>query len=187
VIDKINAADTANGTQPAQVVAALAATGNGITLTDSAGGPGTLSVAALNASEAASDLGIAGTATGTTLTGADVNPVAAQGIFANLAALRDSLKNNDQPGITAAAEGLTADADRVTRARGQTGAQVQELESRQSRLDDQNVATKSLLSQLQDTDFPDAITRFQALQTSLQATLQASGKALGLSLLDFLV
>jgi flagellar hook-associated protein 3 FlgL len=70
--------------------------------------------------------------------------------------------------------------------RGATGAQVQEMESRQTSLDGQNLATKALLSSLQDTDFTDAITRFQTLQTSLQATLQSSAKILNLSLMDFL-
>src|SRR4051812_9425191 len=188
VIDRINQADTANGTQPAKVVAAVATTGNGITLTDSAGGAGALAVTSLNYSGAAADLGLAtpGSATNTTIQGADANPVAAQGIFANLAKLRDSLKSNDQGGITAAAAGLSTDTDRVVLVRGQTGARVQELESRKNRLDDENLATKDLLSSLQDTDFPEAISRFETLQTSLQATLQAAGRTLNLSLLDFL-
>ena len=53
VIDKINAADTVGGTLPAKVTASLAATGNGIVLTDTAGGAGTGSVAAQNFSGAA--------------------------------------------------------------------------------------------------------------------------------------
>ena len=76
--------------------------------------------------------------------------------------------------------------ERVTRIRGEAGARVQELDSRQNRLEDQNLATKSLLSSLEDADFTDAITRFQTLQTALQASLQSAGKILNLSLLDFL-
>jgi flagellar hook-associated protein 3 FlgL len=120
------------------------------------------------------------------ITGTDVDPVTPQGIFANVARLRDALQSNDQAGITAAAEGLKEDYDRVVRMRGETGARVQEVESRQNRLEDQNIATKALLSSLQDTDFTDAITRFQTLQTALQATLQSSSKILNLSLMDFL-
>jgi flagellar hook-associated protein 3 FlgL len=96
------------------------------------------------------------------------------------------LKGNDTGGITKAAEGLSADTGRVVLVRGETGARVQELESRKNRLDDQNLATNALLSSLQDTDFPEAISRFETLQTSLQATLQATGRTLNLSLLDFL-
>src|SRR5262249_50753383 len=120
------------------------------------------------------------------ITGTDVDPVQAQGLFANIIKLRDSLKTSDQAGITAAASGLQSDLDRVTRIRGEAGARVQELESRQNRLDDQNIATKSLLSSQEDTDFTDAITRFQTLQTALQASLQSSSRILNLSLMDFL-
>ena len=185
VIDRINAADLAGG-PPARVVASLAAGGNGIVLADSAGGGGTIAVTALNFSEAAKDLGLDAPAAGNVIAGRDVNPVAAQGVFANLAALRDALAGNDQPGITAAAEGLQADQDRVIRVRGETGARVQEFEARQDRLDDQNLATQSLLSELQDTDFTSAIARFEALQTSLQAAMQAGAKSLNLSLMDFI-
>ena len=51
------------------------------------------------------------------------------------------------------------------------------MDSRQSRIEDQNVATQSLLSSLADTDFTKAITEFQTLQTALQATMQTSADA----------
>jgi flagellar hook-associated protein 3 FlgL len=188
VIDRFNAADTQSGTQPARVVASLAPVGNGIMLTDSAGGAGAVALTPLNFSDAVKDLGLspAPTAGGTTIVGTDVNPVAPQGIFGHLAKLRDALEANDTAGITATAEGLQADHDRVVRIRGVTGARVQELESRHERLEDQNVATQALLSELADTDFTKAITRFQTLQTALQGTLQTAGRAMNLSLLDFL-
>jgi flagellar hook-associated protein 3 FlgL len=183
VIDRINAAATSAG---AGVTASFATSGNGIQLTDSAGGGGTLALTAQNFSNAAADLGIAKPAVAGSITGDDVNPVQTSGVFANIIKLRDSLKNNDQAGITAASEGLSSDLDRVTRIRGETGARVQEIDSRQQRLEDQNLATTSLLSSLQDTDFTQAVAKFQTLQTALQANLQTSGKLLNLSLLDFL-
>jgi len=63
---------------------------------------------------------------------------------------------------------------------------VQELEARQQRLEDQNLATTALLSSIEDVDFVEAITRFQTLQTALQASLQTSAQVLNTSLLDFL-
>ena len=89
-------------------------------------------------------------------------------------------------GQTIAGVGIQADHDRVVLARGEAGAQVKGLEARQTQLDSENIATKSLLSNLQDTDFTTAVTRFQALQTSLQANYQLTAKVLHLSLLDFL-
>jgi flagellar hook-associated protein 2 len=63
VLDAINTA--AGG----KVVAAVSANGSGIQLTDATGGGGVLTVAALNSSTAAADLGIAGSGAGNTLTG----------------------------------------------------------------------------------------------------------------------
>jgi flagellin-like hook-associated protein FlgL len=181
--DVIDAINTAAG----YAMAGFATTGNGIQLTDnSATGSAPFAVVAQNFSRAAEDLGLLAPASGATITGTDVNPVAASGVFANLGQLRDALQSNDQAAITAAAAGLKDDFDRITRVRGQTGARVQELESRQNRLDDENVATQSLLSNLSDTDFTEAITRFQTLQTALQATLQSASQIMNQSLLDFL-
>jgi flagellar hook-associated protein 3 FlgL len=125
-------------------------------------------------------------AVSTTITGRDVNAVMPTGIFSHVAALRDALHANDAQRITAAAEGLKEDYDRVVRIRGEAGARVQELEARQERLAEQNIATRSLLSEVEDTDFTEAITRFQTLQTALQASLQTSAHILNTSLLDFL-
>ncbi len=181
VIDAINAADGGGG-----VVASFASTGNGIVLTDSTGGGGTLSVGRANFSMAADDLGLRGSTTGVELVGADVNAVQTLGIFGNLAKLRDALTHNDQQGITEAAEGLERDHSRVVRIRGQVGSQVQDIEMRRDRIEEQRVAAQSLLSALEDTDYTEAITRFQTLQTALQANLQTTGSLLNLSLLDFL-
>jgi flagellin-like hook-associated protein FlgL len=185
VQDVVDAINTASG--GAGVTASLATTGNGIVLTDTAGGPGAPAVTPLNFSNAAADLGLtAAPAAGNVITGADANTVASSGLFANLSKLRDALTANDSAGITAAAEGLSADYARSTRVRGETGARVQGLESRQNRLEDQDVATKSLLSTLSETDMTEAISRFQTLQTALQASMQTTAQVLHLSLLDFL-
>lgn len=186
VQDVIDAINTAAGAAGAGVAVSFAATGNGIVLTDTAGGVGTLSLNAINFSLAGQDLGLTGAAAAGVITGEDVNAVEPDGIFSHIARLRDALRNNDQDGITAAAEDLKEDFDRVVRIRGETGARVQEIEARQERLADQNVATRALLSSLEDVDFTDAIARFETLQTALQASLQTSGRILNLSLLDFL-
>jgi flagellar hook-associated protein 3 FlgL len=120
------------------------------------------------------------------INGKDVNPITADGIFGDVAKLRDALKGNDPAGITAAAQSLKADYDRVVNIRGSNGARLQEISSRQTQLTDQNTATQSLLSNVQDADMTQTISQFQLLQTSLQASLTAASKALHLSLLDFL-
>jgi len=181
VIDAINAADAGGG-----VTASFSATDNGIVLTDSTGGAGALGVAAVNFSPAAADLGLDVVASGATLQGRDVNAVEANGLLAHLSKLRDALLTSDQRRITTASEGLESDLSRLTQVRGQVGARIQDMESRLNRLQEQDLATRTLLSSLEDTDYADAITRFQTLQTALQANLQTTGRLLNLSLLDFL-
>lgn len=181
VIDKITLADGGGG-----VTASFNSTANGIRLDDTTGGAGTLKIEALNQSLAMRDLGLDVAAAGNTLVGRDVGVVANYGLLGNLMRLRDAMVKSDQTAMTEAAEALQGDLTRVTRVAGQVGAQVKDLESRQEELDDQNVATQALLSQLEDVDFNEAVTRFQTLQTALQASLQTAGRMLNLSLLDFL-
>lgn len=181
VINQINTAAAG------KVTASFAGTGNGLVLTDNTVGVTPLSITPLNFSKAAADLGLmAAPASGNTITGADANQIVTPGIFSDLQKLRDALRGNSTSGITTAAEGLTVDAANVIQLRGTTGARVQELESRSERIDDENVATKALLSQLQDADMTETITQFQTLQNSLQATLQTTAQTLNLSLLDYL-
>jgi flagellar hook-associated protein 3 FlgL len=181
VIDAINTADAGGG-----VTASFATTGNGIVLNDSTGGAGNLSVTSIDFSTAAKDLGLEQSVAGTTINGTDSNGIEVPGLFGNLQKLRNALESSDQAAITAAAEGLKQDYDRIVRVRGETGARVQELESRGNRLEDENLATTKLLSDLRDTDFTDAISRFQTLQTALQASMQTTAQMLNLSLLDYL-
>lgn len=183
VVDVIGLSAAAAGVN---VTASFASAGNGIVLTDNTGGAGTFTVTQLNFSQAAQDLGLDQPAAGNVIQGRDVNPVSPEGVFANLMKLRDSLRSSDQAGMTGAAEGLAADHARVVRVRGEAGARVQEMEAREQRLQDQNVATEALLSSLAEVDFTEAVTRFQTLQTTLQATLQTSARVLDLTLLDFL-
>jgi len=181
VIDAINTADAGGG-----VTASFATQGNGIVLTDTTTGPGQLSVTSINFSTAAKDLGLDQAASGGTLTAKDTNQIEVPGVFGNLQKLRQALEASDQQGITAAAEGLKEDYDRIVRVRGETGARVQELESRQTSLSGENLSTTNLLSSLKDTDFTEAISRFQTLQTALQASMQTTARVLNLSLMDFL-
>jgi len=184
VQDVINDINTASG--GVGLTASFATTGNGIVLTDSAGGSGTPTVTQLNSSTAAADLGLTTPATGKVITGTDVNAVQSQGLFTDLANLQTALNNNDQDGITAAAQALANDQQRVITTRGQAGAQVQELDSIQTSLQSQTTATQALMAQVQDTDMPSTITKYNTLQTALQASLDVAARGLSLNLMDFL-
>jgi flagellin-like hook-associated protein FlgL len=182
-IDLINAAATAAGVS---VSAGLAVNGNGIELTDATGGAGDLAVLAMNASSAAEDLGIYQTVSSSTLTGDDVNGIQPGGVFAHLAQLRDALIAGDNQAITRAAGRVKDDYDSIVSLRAGIGGTTRDLENREDRTEDQSVANQALLSNLKDADLTEAITRFQALQTALQANYTAGAQMLSMSLLDFL-
>ncbi len=180
VLTAINTSLGASGT------ASFATDGNGIVITDATGGPGSITIESLNFSKAAEGLGLKGTTTAASFQGTDVHPIENSGLFANLAKLQRALENSDTSAITASAEGLQADLDRAITVRGEVGAQIKELDGRLDRLEDQNIASQALLSELEDVDYTEAVTRFQLLQTTLEANLKTLGTILDLSLLDFL-
>lgn len=186
VQDVINTINSDATTAGAGVTASFSTTGNGIVLTDTAGGSGTLTLLQINSSTAAQDLGLTSPASGNVITGTDVNPAAADGIFGDLQALENALNNNNSTAITEAAENLTNDQNNVIAVRGSVGAQVQGMQSQQTNLQAQNTATQTMLSNLQDVDYTQAITQFTTLQTALQASMESAGGVMNLSLLDFL-
>lgn len=184
VQDAINDINTATG---GVVTASLAATGSGIVLTDSSGGGGTLSVTPLNQSNAAAQLGLNVASSGNTLTGTDVGAQTSYGVFGNLQALMSALTSGNQQAITAAGGDISNDISRVIELHGQTGAVEQTLTSQQTAIQQQNTATQSLMSQLQDVNMAQAVSQFQTLQQGLEANLETAAQSMQLTLLDFIV
>jgi flagellar hook-associated protein 3 FlgL len=74
----------------------------------------------------------------------------------------------------------------VLSARAQIGAKSNRLDFLSQRLNDQKVGVSSLLSQVKDVDFAQAITSFTMAQSVYQASLKAGAQALQPSLLDYL-
>jgi flagellar hook-associated protein 3 FlgL len=186
VQDVLDAINTASGGAGAGVTASFSTSVNGIVLTDSAGGSGTLSLANLNASGATTALGLDTTVAGNVLTGRDVAPVATHGVFSALNALRSAMRRDDTAGIADAAQRVEDALSAVTQIYGQNAAMLQEAERRLEGIEDRNLTTQKLMSEVEDVDYTEAIVRFQTLQTALQASLQTTGSTLNQSLLDFL-
>jgi len=184
VIDAINAAASGAGVN---VTAALSTVGNGISITDNTGGAGELQVQALHL-YTAEDLGLDKSADpgGTVINGDDVNPLREAGIFTYLIDLRDGLLANDTFLIEKAAQRIEAFQQKFTEQQGRVGYLAQAMDARRDRTEQAVVSTKALLSDLQDLDFTEAITRFQQLQTTLQASLLVGRTVMSISLLDFL-
>jgi flagellar hook-associated protein 3 FlgL len=187
VIALVDAAAGAAGVAPGDFSLALAATGTGFVATDNTAGAAEFSITNAGTSHAAEHLGLAGGAgAGSVITGTDTAERQIDNAFTDLIILRDALKNNDESGITLASGNLESDIDAVVSARAVVGVQAQRLEETSLRNEDQTLQEQSMLSNLQDADLTEVISRYQQLQLQLQASLQTSAQIQQLSLLDFL-
>lgn len=185
VLTLINDAAQAAGVN---ITAQLANVGNGIQIVDTGGGTGDLQVSMLNQSAAALDLGILTTVTDpmADLVGEDRALVRTEGALGALVELEAALRGDDTTNITRAAERLERFSNEVTRVHGVVGARSQAMRDRFTQMEDTASATEIFLSEIQDLDYAEAITRLQAAGTQLQASLSTSAQLLNVSLLDYL-
>jgi flagellin-like hook-associated protein FlgL len=194
VIDLIN--NHPDNQNPATaVVARLTAVGNGIELVDPnpvVTDPLTISRSVL--SEAALDLGFIAAGqfqasadpAGNTLTATDVNPREAAGAFNTLMRLSEAVLAGDGRAISRAVELLDADLDRVTLSRGEIGSRQRTLDVLQSRLEDEDIELRRVLSEEIEADLVETLSNLTARQTALEASLRQSATILRTSLLDYL-
>ncbi len=180
VLDRLNLAG--NGA----ITASLATTGNGLVITDNTLGTQTLRIDALNDSPALADLGLNVSAVRNQIIGQNVRPVRVNSPFTALLELRDGMLASDRLTLTRAGQRLDDVVKIMHRIQGQVASQARVMEDRTTRVETEILATKSLLSDVQDVDFADAAVRFQQLQTALQATLSTAAQVLNLSVLDYL-
>lgn len=81
---------------------------------------------------------------------------------------------------------LTAALDNVSKVRASLGTRLQELEALDYAGDDRNLQYAQVLSELQDVDYTEAVTRLSQQQFVLEAAQQSFAKASGLSLFDYI-
>ncbi|MBJ7472056.1 MAG: flagellar hook-associated protein FlgL [Solirubrobacteraceae bacterium] len=81
---------------------------------------------------------------------------------------------------------LTANLDTLLSARAQIGAVQNRAALADSRLDDVTLAVTDQLSNVEDVDMAEAITRLSSQQTAYQAALSAGANVIQPSLMDFL-
>lgn len=165
----------------------LAAIGNGLDFQDTTAGVSGFTITRVAQSLVADQLGIL-KEDGATLTfqSTDNATVRVENVFTHLADLRDSLLKGTTLGITLAGSSINSDIESITQARATVGVRSQRIERQQQRSQDLELMEKTMLSDLQDADLTEVITRFQQLQTQLQVSLQVGAQNLRLSLLDFL-
>jgi flagellar hook-associated protein 3 FlgL len=180
VVERLNAAGGG------RISAGLAATGNGLVITDLTTGPATLRVERANLSPALDGLGLDVPAVGNQLTGRDVNPVRVNSVFTALSELSRALEQDDTRGISRAGQRLDDTLREVRAWQGRLAAQAQAMDERTGRIEDEELATRSLVSQVRDADLSETVVRFQQLQNALQANLSTAARVMNLSLLDYL-
>ncbi len=189
VVDAIRNAATASGLAlGTDFDAVLSPVGNGIILTDNTSGASfDFSVTNAGLSFAADHLGIRANAlSGSTITGTDEGAVTVQNLFTHLKELSTALRNNDELGISLAGSSLESDIDHVVTARARVGVQARRIDDQLVLIEDRDIQEQTMLSQLQDADLTEVLTRFAQLQTQLQASLQIGSANQQLTLLDFL-
>jgi flagellar hook-associated protein 3 FlgL len=120
------------------------------------------------------------------LIGDDVNGARANGLLTALFDLEKALRDDDSQDITIAAEALDAHLVDFNRSRGIVGARAKAMQDRLTQTEGAVFATQELLSEVQDLDYTEAVTKFQQAQTALQASLLTGSRLANTSLLDFL-
>jgi flagellin-like hook-associated protein FlgL len=189
VIARINAQAAVAGIAPADFTAGLVDGANGIALMQNAAFPGALGVRSENNSTAAEQLGLlSGVWDGANARwmGQDRARVRVDSLFSHLIDLRENLLANHTSGISLAGEGIDRSARSLGETRGLVGALAQRVDFAAEREQDVETLNQTVRSQLRDTDFASAASRFALLQTQLEAGLRVTSQAGSLSLLNFL-
>ena len=165
----------------------LALDGNGFQFEDGTVGANNFRIMNLGTSLVARQLGIeAGAGLGNQIIGEDMAKVQVEGAFTHLINLRDGLGNNDEFGMGIALDGILDDIENTIIAHANVGIRARQVQLQQERSQELRIAELQLLSEIQDTDLTEAVTRLVQLQQQLQATLQIGSSNMSLTLLDFL-
>lgn len=193
VLDRINAEAAtqlaAAGLPPTAFVAELRDGANGIVLRQDATFTAPFKIDARNNSPAAAHLGLMNRtydASSASLIGEDRAKVRVDSLFSDLIDLREALLANDVSGISLAGQHLDRSIAGLVDARGLVGGYAQRVEQTKLRETDRATIDETVRSELRDTDYAKAASRFSLLQTQLQAAMQVTAAAQGRSLLDFL-
>lgn len=107
-------------------------------------------------------------------------------IFRTMRTLEIAMQTNDKVAVQSTLEDLDAALSQVVLARSQVGSRGMALDNWMQTLDKAKVDNQTTISQLEDADIFSTVSDINKTQSTLQATLQTSGKLIQPSLLDFL-
>ena len=107
-------------------------------------------------------------------------------LFQTLITLRDALRANNTPAISATLTSLDVGIGQVSAANGSIGGRIQRLDAAEDILTADLVRVKGLLSRIEDADIAETVLDFQRQQSLFEASLQAGARLIQPSLLQFL-
>ena len=107
-------------------------------------------------------------------------------MMGSMLVLIHSLENNDREGIELMEKNLDDAIENLLHSRSIVGAKAKRLNTTSARITEQNLNITKLLSEVEDADFAELITKLSMTENSYQASLLASSKIIQPSLLNFL-
>ncbi|MBD3403634.1 flagellar hook-associated protein 3 [candidate division GN15 bacterium] len=162
VLDRLNSASV-------DIVASINANGTGIQIENNDPNR-SLTIEDVGNSDAAKDLGIYGSTD----------------MIGTLIMLGNALENNDREGAGILLEPLDRSIQELLDVRGTVGTRTVRLETTDTRLVDQELSFTRLLSEVEDADITEVLTKLSTHEANYQSALLASAKIIQPSLLDFL-
>lgn len=107
-------------------------------------------------------------------------------LFRVLKDFETSLRTNDKAGIQNSLDAIDQAINQVVLSRAQAGARSTTLENYIQTKEKEKVEDKIAISNLEDADIYSTVSDINKTESTLQATLQTSGKMIQKSLLDFI-
>ncbi len=108
------------------------------------------------------------------------------GLIEHLLDLRNGLQNNDLTLIKNAINGVENSSEKLLAVTTQLGSLKNQLSMTQNRLEVTNTNLSSFISNLEDANIAEVITRYNAEELAYNAALQVTASTFDLSILDFL-
>ena len=107
-------------------------------------------------------------------------------VFQSLIDLRDALRDNDPDRVSSVISDVDDSSEQINNLYGSMGGRLQRLELAKSQLENAKIYVGELVSQAEDVDMTEVISKMQLSQVALEAGLQAGSRVLQPTLLDFL-
>jgi len=105
--------------------------------------------------------------------------------FQTIIDLRDAFVNRDTTAINNLIPDIESALDQALEANTRAGAKINRYESLLSQYQDEDLKLNEFLSNIEDTNIPEAILQLQGDQTALETALRALGRTVNISLVDF--